>query len=519
MLNGHAYARAVRAHMLLQLTLAIIVSKDLVIDDEMVANLNITIENFNQKLKEYEERGPTAKLWIQYFHKLSIAKEFIRAERMGNFQAHLNSIIEMFPYFHASGHFPYDKSAHLYLQDMLQLENLLNPSVYQRFIERFFTVRRSDKLNSGSSTDTVYGMHAMNTICEGLEDLADVRMDTTDQHASDSRVKKYAKDIKKLLEWFSSHDHFPEVKEIISIASGVVGDNKINYHKAREVGIASMSKMTGKTFNNIKLKLADKVLRPLTMSSTIKVHDEKVSIDPVLLFQRMSITKTFKDEIEKFFEYKLAPYLLSLFDAFGIRKTQKSAIYDCFQSVNIEIDNINATYIIDGGCLLHSLVWDREETFNVIFDKYVQKFRNGRDKVENQSHKRRPATSVNEDNIQAVCELVESDRRITVTEIASEEDISVESVHTVILNTLGYRKISARWVPRLLSEAQKNVRKDICHRLLSRFEQEGEAFLDRISTCDETWIHHYTPENKRSGGKVEKGHRSRPRFGCQREKF
>ena len=29
-------------------------------------------------------------------------------------------------------------------------------------------------------------MHAMNTVCEGLEDFANVRMDTTDQHADAS---------------------------------------------------------------------------------------------------------------------------------------------------------------------------------------------------------------------------------------------------------------------------------------------------------------------------------------------
>ena len=88
MLNGHAYARAVRAHKLLQLTLAIIISKDLAFDEEMVANLDITITNVinnnvsysdiesgndnkmcnallyksNEKLKEFEKRGPTSKL-------------------------------------------------------------------------------------------------------------------------------------------------------------------------------------------------------------------------------------------------------------------------------------------------------------------------------------------------------------------------------------------------------------------------------------------------------------------------
>ena len=109
------------------------------------------------------------------------------------------------------------------------------------------------------------------------------------------------KDIKKLLEWFSSHDPFPEINKILSIARGVIGGNKINCHKAREAGIASMSKMMVQTFNNIKLKRSEKVLPLLAVSSTVKVHEEEAPIDPLLLFQRMSITKTFEDEIENFF--------------------------------------------------------------------------------------------------------------------------------------------------------------------------------------------------------------------------
>ncbi|CAG5000556.1 unnamed protein product [Parnassius apollo] len=71
-------------------------------------------------------------------------------------------------------------------------------------------------------------MRAMNTVCDKLEDIANVRMDTTEQHvdASDSLVKKDARDIRRLLEWFSTHDPFPEVNKIVSIASGVVGDDQ-----------------------------------------------------------------------------------------------------------------------------------------------------------------------------------------------------------------------------------------------------------------------------------------------------
>jgi hypothetical protein len=55
-----------------------------------------------------------------------------------------------------------------------------------------------------------------------------------------------------------------------------------------------------------------------------------------------------------------------------MRKTPKSAIYGCFQSVNAEVDTMNAAYIIDGGYLLHHVVWDRGEIFSVIFEKYVR---------------------------------------------------------------------------------------------------------------------------------------------------
>ncbi|CAG4951420.1 unnamed protein product [Parnassius apollo] len=218
MFNGHAYARAVRAHTLLQLTLAIVILKEVEMNNIMDADLIINIEH----ILEYEERGPTAKLWIQYFCMVSIAKEFLRAERMGDWKAHLNCVKEMLPYFHASGHFPYAKSTHLYLQDMKQLQNLMDPEVYKKFSGGFFTVRRSGKLSCGTSTDMVieqsmmkamktdggiargrstkesviskwvYSMHAMNTVCDKLEDIANVRMDTTEQHvdASDLRVKK-----------------------------------------------------------------------------------------------------------------------------------------------------------------------------------------------------------------------------------------------------------------------------------------------------------------------------------------
>lgn len=125
-------------------------------------------------------------------------------------------------------------------------------------------------------------------------------------------------------------------------------------------------------------------------------------------------------------------------------------------------------------------------------------FSEGREKVENESHDRRPRTSLTAEHIQAVRDLIERDRRLTVAEIASEVNISVGSIHSIIRDELGFSKISARWVPRLLTEEQKTIRLDISRRNLIRYRTEGDPFLRRIVTCDETWVHHYSPENKQA---------------------
>jgi histone-lysine N-methyltransferase SETMAR len=106
--------------------------------------------------------------------------------------------------------------------------------------------------------------------------------------------------------------------------------------------------------------------------------------------------------------------------------------------------------------------------------------------------------STNSSNVAAVRKLTEDDRRLTVTQISQELQISYVSVQSIIKNELQYRKITARWVPRLLSDEQKNACVQICETLLAHYRNENDAFLNRIVTVDESWCHHYTPESNRA---------------------
>ena len=66
-------------------------------------------------------------------------------------------------------------------------------------------------------------------------------------------------------------------------------------------------------------------------------------------------------------------------------------------------------------------------------------------------------------------------------------------MHHIVKTVLGYRKVSACLVPRQLTTEMKAQRKDMCTQLLERYDAEGEAFLQRIVTGDESWVHNYDP--------------------------
>ena len=61
--------------------------------------------------------------------------------------------------------------------------------------------------------------------------------------------------------------------------------------------------------------------------------------------------------------------------------------------------------------------------------------------MRNTSHQRRPRTSTTPENIAAVRNLIEGDRRLTVVEICQELGISYGSVQSIIKNELQFRNI------------------------------------------------------------------------------
>ena len=121
---------------------------------------------------------------------------------------------------------------------------------------------------------------------------------------------------------------------------------------------------------------------------------------------------------------------------------------------------------------------------------WVGEFKRHRTSLEDEARSGRPLDATDEEMCNKVQDLVYSDRRIQVEEIAQALGVS-----TILHDRLGMRKLTACWVPKSLSDEQMATRASVCSALLKRFRSKDD-FLLRLVTVDETWVHYYEPENK-----------------------
>lgn len=128
--------------------------------------------------------------------------------------------------------------------------------------------------------------------------------------------------------------------------------------------------------------------------------------------------------------------------------------------------------------------------------KWSAEFKRGRESLEDDHRSGRPVTATTEESIEKIHQMILADRRVTERQIAFELTISQERVHNIIRDELGMSKVSARWVPKLLTPDHKRTRLLTSRDNLALFEQNPDGFLQRFVTMDETWVHHYQPESK-----------------------
>ncbi|XP_011859854.1 PREDICTED: putative uncharacterized protein FLJ37770 [Vollenhovia emeryi] len=142
--------------------------------------------------------------------------------------------------------------------------------------------------------------------------------------------------------------------------------------------------------------------------------------------------------------------------------------------------------------------------------KWHKLFKDGRESVEDKPRAGRPSTSRTDDNVQRVRDVLNSNRRLSVRMIADQIGIDKMIVHTIITEDLAIRKICAKFVPKVLTDDQKQRRVSACEDLLQRVEEDLD-FLDNVITGDESWIFEYDPETKRQSAEWHTAASPRPK--------
>ncbi|KAK3927182.1 Protein asteroid-like protein 1 [Frankliniella fusca] len=444
MVTGKAYSRAVRAHFLTQEALGSLLLDRVAMDsttktevreiyEDFLEKTNITAEEVAQSpvalnlgnslyaAGEQEARNShTGKLWWQYFKLVGLLRFFIRAERTGDWAMHKECVKAMLPIFHATGHLPYARAAHLYVQQMEGLTGGCAEAAWRGN----FTVRRVSGYWGGVYTDMVIeqdlmrpmkirggltrrgltqstvsqwilSRRALLEVSAAVERCSGVHSGTSEQHVElrHSRQERDRRDLGKFCEWLTKYPPFLDRDNlrVRCLHTGELGATQVNCHVAVEIGTALMEKTYGKDFETLKLQLRGRVI-PLSTTPPPFKAKEAFEIDTQFLFMKMVTLDMTQDDLKRFLTYELAPMPPALFDKGLMRHNNKASLTRRFRPGAQDADDslfeepygdtpsgpsLPTKTVLDGGHLLHTVAWPRhgggkEPTYGDVCLRYVQ---------------------------------------------------------------------------------------------------------------------------------------------------
>jgi histone-lysine N-methyltransferase SETMAR len=141
-------------------------------------------------------------------------------------------------------------------------------------------------------------------------------------------------------------------------------------------------------------------------------------------------------------------------------------------------------------------------------------FKDGQTSVDDDERSGRPSTSTTPENITKVREAVLADHRQTIHDVCEIVGLSYRTLQCILADNLNMRHISARFVPRLLSDDQKALRVSVC-RELTQQARDDPNFISNIITGEDTWVYGYEPETKQQLSQWNSPNSSRPKKALQ----
>ena len=144
--------------------------------------------------------------------------------------------------------------------------------------------------------------------------------------------------------------------------------------------------------------------------------------------------------------------------------------------------------------MLNKYYSDSASSYGIVQQWFI-KFCCGHTSTETIPSPGRPNEITTPEMLNKIHDIVLNDSKVKVHEIAEIVFILTERVVNILHTYLCMRKLSARWVPWLLTIDHERNRMTTSGKNLAYFNRNPKEFSRQFVSMDETCIHHYSPES------------------------
>ena len=391
-------------------------------------------------LNEFRRRSRTVSdtfaFWDDFISMVEILLRFVRAERDGLWELHLEAVSEMLPYFFAYDRINYARWATIYYSDMKSLADKA-PEVFEEFVAGNHPVKRAtgsfnqvwtdlaleqsinrDSKTHGGLIGNTRSDSAMNRWLLTSHFRADIVATTkkmccmsevTDsckmhKEAGPSRVSRDETDVQKLVNVFQDQllnpfladDHKTDL--VMNLASGMTSTNEISKDltSALSVGETRLKEFIEKrlieghgqspleTIPKQKLKTLGHLKTPVKLTA-VSESKQSVNVDRAFFSRMLVVSKSRDVKLKEILSYELTPVPYALAHADGsLRKTSKCNLMHLLEDEVTVSETLSSSveptaWIIDGMALVQKNKPTTESNFGeyacTLFKSVVTPFR------------------------------------------------------------------------------------------------------------------------------------------------
>ncbi|XP_037800650.1 histone-lysine N-methyltransferase SETMAR-like [Penaeus monodon] len=125
----------------------------------------------------------------------------------------------------------------------------------------------------------------------------------------------------------------------------------------------------------------------------------------------------------------------------------------------------------------------------------TKKFKGGRESVRDDERCGKGREVRTPELVGKIRTFVDEDRRVSIETISEQFEVSVGTVHNIVHDELNMRKICAKFVPRVLSDEQKERHVSDSREMVELINSDPRVLMVLV-TCDESWIYCYELKTK-----------------------